>query len=811
MFKSNSRVIRNLAKVTNLRKVQALLLAIVLLAFALRMVQIGQLRMWGDEGFSVYSANRDLISISFESKDVDPHPPLYYYLLHFYLPIAGFSELSIRFFSVFFGTATVALIFDLGKKMFDTRVGILAAAIAALAPFGVQYSQEVRMYALVMFLGAVALWFFVQIANSEWRIAKPNAISPSPSPNRRLWLSFFVSMLLTQYSLYQAAFIFVAQGIFLLPFLRRRFAFIARWLGISVAIVVLFIPWLLTHSSSAIADVQDVAGDTVPMNVPTFLARGFAAIAAGPTIPLNNALTLAALVAVVIVIGLGTALITRAAKVNDWLLVAFVAVPMISLYPIYFLAPLYRGRLFAVAFVPLMLLVARCAMLIISRARVAAIPIALLIVGTSAYSLNSYYFVYNRYSAGVEDYIPAIQMIEQRTQPGDVVLFHAYWQEGYFLSHYQGAPLTYAALENQADLAAAVSQPRNVWAIIQALPFHPVENWLAQNAFPLGESDFGQMRVLAYRAGTPARGEKFATPVVFDNGIALLGYHINDTPVESGRGIVTLQLDWQAAQKIVRDHTISVRVTNAAGDLVWAQTDSQPSSGTQPTSLWQPGQTYTDRHALIIPAGTPPGMYAIQVVMNDVKTGATVNIVAPANFRGKALLLDTVAVIRPQIAPLAPTIPNPIDAQWNEIALVGTGSISDEIGPGGSLLLTLFWQARQKPTRDYDIHVLVFDSAGGWRASDIHRPANDNFPTSAWNAGETWVDKFQIPFDAGSAPGDASIFVFVTDKKSDATLPLQTAAPTRDLEIKGLVAPQNMLVHAVRVAILRIVETQIGK
>ncbi|HEX7586752.1 MAG TPA: glycosyltransferase family 39 protein, partial [Anaerolineae bacterium] len=161
MFKSNSKTWL------------VALLALVLLAFALRMVQIGQLRMWGDEGFSVYSANRDLVAISFESKDVDPHPPLYYYLLHFYLPIAGFSEFSIRFLSVFFGTATVALIYAIGKRMFDLRVGLLATAIAALAPFGVQYSQEVRMYALVMFLGAIALWFFLQIANSELLVAKP--------------------------------------------------------------------------------------------------------------------------------------------------------------------------------------------------------------------------------------------------------------------------------------------------------------------------------------------------------------------------------------------------------------------------------------------------------------------------------------------------------------------------------------------------------------------------------------------------------------------------------------------------------------
>ncbi|MDE3089991.1 MAG: glycosyltransferase family 39 protein, partial [Chloroflexota bacterium] len=556
MFKSNCQI-GNLAKVASLRKVQVLLLAIMLLAFALRMFHASTTRMWGDEGFSVYSANRDLYAITFEGKDVDPHPPLYYYLFHFYLPLAGYSELAIRFFSVFFGTATVALIFAIGRKMFDARVGVVAAAIAAIAPFGVQYSQEVRMYALVMFLGAVALWFFLQIADSEWQMA--NRIAISHQPSAILWLGFFISMLLTQYSLYQSAFIFIAQGIFLLPFLKRRFSFFLRWLAVSGGIVILFLPWLFTHSGSAFADVKDVAGNTVPMNLLAFLARGFAAISVGPTIPLNNAMTLAALFAALIGVGLVFALATRAASQNDWLLVAFVVVPMVSLYPIYFLAPLYRGRLFAVAFVPLVLLFARGAGLIVSRVRIAAIPIALLVLGASAYSLNSYYFQYNRYSAPVEDYIPAIQMIEQSAQPGDVVLFHAYWQQGYFLSHYHGAPLTYGSIEKQSDLDAAVSKPRNVWAIVQALPYHGAEAWLAQHAFPLGEQKFGQMRVLTYRAGTPARGETFTAPIVFSNGIALLGAHVNDAPVESGRGIVTLQLDWQAAQKIPDDYAVSVR------------------------------------------------------------------------------------------------------------------------------------------------------------------------------------------------------------------------------------------------------------
>jgi hypothetical protein len=755
------------------------LLAIILLAFALRMVRVGSLLMWGDEGFSIFSANRDLIAISFESKDVDPHPPLYYYLLHFYLPIAGFSELAVRFFSVFFGTATIPLLFVIARKMFDARVARLASAIAAFAPFGVQYSQEVRMYALVIFLGALALYLFLQLVETT----RPTDSRHSSLATRGLWLGFFLAMLLTQYSLYQAAFLFVAQGIFLLPFLKRRFAFAMRWLAVSCSIVILFLPWLFTHSGSAFTDIKDVAGDTVPMNLPMFLARGFAAISVGPTIPLANAFTLAALLLAVIVIALLIALAARAATRHDWMLVVFVAVPMLSLYPIYFLAPLYRGRLFALAFVPLMLLLARSIALITARARLAIVPIALLIVGASAYSLNNYYFTYSRYSAAVEDYLPAIRMIEQRAQPGDAVLFHAYWQQGYFLAYYRGAPLQYGLLDKQNDLDAAINSTRNVWAIVQALPHHAAEDWLAQNAFPIGEQKFGLMRVISYRAGDPGRGASFATPALFNNGIALLGYRLNNAPLESGRGVATVQLDWNAIRDIASDFTVSVRLTDPRGETIWTQEDRQPASGTRPTSEWRANHIVLDRHALAIPAGTPPGEYAIQVVMYDAKSGVAANIVAPENLRGQALALDKIDVIKPRRAVQLNGPTNALDAQWNEIALVGWATGANELAPGDALPLTLYWQAREKPARDYLATIQILDSASTVRASATYRPANAAFPTRAWDAGEIWLDKIQLLVDAEAVNGDAVVLVSITDEVSNETVAPRTNAPTRGKQI----------------------------
>ncbi len=307
----------------------------------------------------------------------------------------------------------------------------------------------------------------------------------------------------------------------------------------------------------------------------------------------------------------------------------------------------------------------------------------------------------------------------------------------------------------------AVAQPRNVWAIVQAIPHHAAEDWLAQNAFFLGEKNYGLMRVLQYHAGTPAVGENFVTPRVFDNGMQLLGYHVNgDAPIDSGRGAVLLQLDWQAAQNLARDYTISVRVTNDDGAIVWTQNDSQPAL---PTSTWQAGQIVADRHAFVIPHGTPPGAYRVRVAVYESASGRAANIVAPENSRGQTVLTGGVIIEKSSamITRLTPSVST--NAHWNEIALDGFDTRAGEIWAGDILPLTLYWRAEQKPARDYLATIQIVDSAGGVRGSAQFKPGN-GLPARQWQTNDTLLDKLALTMAADTAPGDAKIFIALTDQ-----------------------------------------------
>lgn len=729
------------------------LVLLTLIAFALRMLRAANWLMWGDEGFSVFSASRDLLTITLDTTTIDPHPPLYYYLLHFYFALFGRAELVARFFSIFFGTATIPLVWQIGKRMFDARVGILAALFVTMAPFTVQYSQEIRMYALAMFLTTLALYAFVRLYERDARTTRGE------------WLVYALLLLLALYTLYHTALVFLAIGLVLLTQFRARRAFVVRWFVTAFVVVALFLPWLLYKYVSAFSGIKQVAGDTVPMDVLTFVARGWAAIAVGTTIPLNHAFLLAGAYAVCIGLGIAILLVTRAGKLYDALLVALTLVPILAYYPLYLAMPLYRGRLFALACVPLLILLARSVQTIATRARWLALVPLVLVISTSTYSTSNYFVNYQRYSAVVEDYLPAIREIAARAQADDFVLFHAYWQRGYFLSYYAGAPLQYGALEDQADLQRAVARARNVWAITQAIAHHPAEDWLAQHAFPLGEQTYGKMRVIAYRAGAPARGETFASPIEFENGMQLLGYHIESTTLDGERGIVLVQLDWRAARTIAENYLVSVQVTNTRGDVEWARADAAPSNGAQPTSTWQPGQSIADHRVVMLPMGTPPGDYAIQIRVYEATSARVARIVAPENRQGHTLRLGEIVVGR-YVASASALIPRQLlDARLGDIALVGV-DVDEQVARGATLPLTLYWHAIADPESDYRVTLRLVDASGAVRVSSTHRPTSEAFSSRAWRAGEVWLDKIALLIPRETALGEARVLLDVVDESA---------------------------------------------
>jgi mannosyltransferase len=117
-------------------------------------------------------------------KGSESNPPLYYVLAWGWAKAFGNGEVGVRSLSALFGAATVPVAFLAAREaVASERAGLIAAAIAAVNPMLIWYSQEARSYALLAFLGAVSLLFFLRALRSRegrdlgfWALASAGAL-----------------------------------------------------------------------------------------------------------------------------------------------------------------------------------------------------------------------------------------------------------------------------------------------------------------------------------------------------------------------------------------------------------------------------------------------------------------------------------------------------------------------------------------------------------------------------------------------------------------------------------------------------------
>ncbi|MBN1641715.1 MAG: glycosyltransferase family 39 protein, partial [Anaerolineae bacterium] len=152
-------------------------LLLLLLAFGLRLVRLDAFRLWGDEGWSMSVTTLDPASLLVEVGH-DIHPPLYYYMAHLWGQVAGWGVFASRFFSVFPGTLLVALTAALGRRFGGTRIGWTGAALLAVAPFAVYYSQEVRPFAWMALWCVSALYLLLRVVHPRTDAGTRSAVTP---------------------------------------------------------------------------------------------------------------------------------------------------------------------------------------------------------------------------------------------------------------------------------------------------------------------------------------------------------------------------------------------------------------------------------------------------------------------------------------------------------------------------------------------------------------------------------------------------------------------------------------------------------
>ena len=136
------------------------LIIALLLAFYLRVDDVGNWPVRWDEAYSVWTANMD-IRVSTERTAGDVHPPFHYWFFYVWVRLAGVTEFAIRVQSVLFSQIAIAIVYSFTLRLSKQKIAAsLALLLITLSPFHIEWSQDARMYALVTMFAALALYAY---------------------------------------------------------------------------------------------------------------------------------------------------------------------------------------------------------------------------------------------------------------------------------------------------------------------------------------------------------------------------------------------------------------------------------------------------------------------------------------------------------------------------------------------------------------------------------------------------------------------------------------------------------------------------
>lgn len=163
-------------------------------------------------------------------------PPLYYLLLRLWITLCGESNFIFRVLSLIAGVLTIWALFLLARAIWNEKAGFAVAGILAILPIHIQYSQEVRPYALAVLFTALASWAF-------WRAYKHRG----QVEERRYWLFYLLFATLSLYTHYFTGWVLVAHGLFVLAQpAKARWVLVKRLSLVAFVIAILLAPWILS-------------------------------------------------------------------------------------------------------------------------------------------------------------------------------------------------------------------------------------------------------------------------------------------------------------------------------------------------------------------------------------------------------------------------------------------------------------------------------------------------------------------------------------------------------------------------------------
>jgi 4-amino-4-deoxy-L-arabinose transferase-like glycosyltransferase len=765
--------------------VRVALFILVLGGFVLRLYRLGYQSLWYDETVSLLLAKKDLAALIAHTAG-DIHPPLYYSLLHFWLLLAGDSEFSAAFFSLFFGVFLIALVYRLARELLGPTVGLIAAFLVTTSPYNLWYSQEVRMYTLGASLGILSVYFLVKFQ----RYLKFD-----------VWYLVIYTLVtaLGLYTLYYFAFLIVFENLFVLGVWlwqrgwRGRWGELARWVAAQLAVVVLYAPWIPVAFRQA-------TNPPVPpwrsfIGLDRMLIDSWSALSFGQSVEPSTVWPL--LVIVLVVYGIG--LVASAQRpATSILLLGYTWVPVLIISLVSLVVPLYHVR-YVFTYSPAFYIVAAAGLAWLLRRWPAIFAMAVaLLIGTSAYSVYNFHFD-SRYAK--DDQRAAVTYIAQHWRSGDAVLINAGYVYAAF-DYYFRAPVAwqgrlanyppsgiiadrgpvvvesgtiggspnlgwssptsdfYATTESQTaeSLAAVFAHHPRVWVLrcydTVTDPTGFIRVWLDDHGRQFDEitvTGESNIRVQGYfTSPQPVTAEPTLAHRLnasLGGQVTLLGFDSDITTIAAGQPIDVV-LWWRVQSKLGVNLRRYAALFDANGRR-WAEIDEEPVGPLYRATQWIAGELLRDPVRLVVTVGMPPSTYSLEVGLHDPNTGRFLEVNDQQHgMQGVRVRLGTVVVIKPVGAVIPPTMPNLSNADFGgELRLLGYAVGPGEVKPGDTIHVDLLWQVESRRADDRRVVLRLEDSKGQAMVQQ------EGAPFTRWDAGEMVRGQHDLLIPADVADG----------------------------------------------------------